>query len=205
MTIKTGSQFREPQPLSLRLWHWLNGLTVLLLLATVFLRKSFLSGRMMAHLIEEKLTTEKVVLSAEQAKVAAGAIRDEMWNWHFRLGFVLTGLLVFRIFLTQKPFPRLKPAFQKSKHVGLVKSLYATFYLSLLFMVLSGLTMYFSGDLHISEKIADQIQDIHELFQWYFLGFLILHVGGVIFAENRGDAGLVSDMIHGGERPNSAK
>jgi hypothetical protein len=205
MSVSKESQFREHQPLSLRLWHWLNGLTVMLLLMTVFLRKSFLSGRMMAHLIEEKLTTEKVVLSADQAKVAAGAIRDEMWNWHFRLGFVLTGLVVFRILFSKKQFPRLKPAFQKSKHVGFVKSLYATFYLSLLFMVLSGLTMYFSGDLHISEKIADQIQDIHELFQWYFLGFIVLHIGGVIFAENQGDAGLVSDMIHGGDRPDSSK
>jgi Ni,Fe-hydrogenase I cytochrome b subunit len=32
---------------------------------------------------------------------------------------------------------------------------------------------------------------------WYVIAFVVLHVAGVIRAELRDDAGLVSQMIHG--------
>ncbi|NDG86031.1 MAG: cytochrome b/b6 domain-containing protein, partial [Proteobacteria bacterium] len=50
------NNLNERKPLGLRIWHWGSGLTLLLILATVLLRKTFLSSRKMAEVISGELT-----------------------------------------------------------------------------------------------------------------------------------------------------
>ncbi|ASD64185.1 cytochrome b/b6 domain-containing protein [Bdellovibrio bacteriovorus] len=208
--------FKKYQPLSLRVWHWLNALAILGLLGTAFLRKTFLSWRTNSALIENKLQEAGTTITPELAKDIAVSIRTPMWDWHYVLGFTLGGLLLVRvlvgIFAVKKcpathaaqsawNLPKV-PAGQKANavHYTLVKTGYALFYLVTVFMVASGLLLYFKTELGISKEALNPVKEIHELMMWFFVAFVVGHIVGIVVAENRHDQGLVSDMIHGGRK-----
>lgn len=208
--------FKKYQPLGLRLWHWFNALVILGLLSTAFLRKTFLSWRSNAALIETKLQEAGTTITPELAKEIAVSIRAPMWDWHYTFGFILGGLLIVRVLVgifsvkkcpathaAQSAWNLAKvPAGQKAHalHYTLVKTGYALFYLVTLFMVTSGLLMYFKAELGAGRALVDSVKEVHELMMWFFTVFVAGHIVGVVMAENRGDKGLVSDMIHGGEK-----
>lgn len=208
--------FRKYQPATLRLWHWLNALAILGLLTTVLLRKTFLSWRTNAALIENKLQQVGTTVTPEIAKEIAVSIRDPMWDWHIYLGFALTALILFRIliglFIVKKcpATQSLKSTLKilkvdkserfKAAHFAGVKISYAMFYLATVFMVTSGLTMNFKNELGLSKDQIAPIKEIHELMMWFFVGFIVLHIIGVIIAELRDEPGVVSDMINGGDK-----
>ncbi|QDK37230.1 cytochrome b/b6 domain-containing protein [Bdellovibrio sp. NC01] len=205
--------FKQYQPLSLRLWHWLNALTIFGLVATVVLRKTFLSWRANSQIIQEK---SNHVLDANVANTIAKSLRDQMWDWHYYLGFVLSFLLLWRICVAVrnkntslknqiltgvKEIPTLTgPSKFKASHYTLVKTAYALFYIVLLYMVLSGITLYFEDALKLSETLEDGLQELHEAAAWFFYAFIVAHIAGVIAAEVRGDSGLISDMFNGGNK-----
>ncbi|HEY6561590.1 MAG TPA: cytochrome b/b6 domain-containing protein [Polyangiaceae bacterium] len=208
-------QFRTYQPKSLRLWHWLDATVILALLATVLLRKTFLSWRTNAALIESRLQQTGVDITPELAKEIAVAIRDPLWEWHIRLGVILGALLIGRMaiaLLIEKRIPgvaalkvalRLKtlPAQERGEalHYSLVKSGYAVFYLATMLMVATGLTMVFSAELGISKGLVGSVKEIHELTMWFFVVFAGGHLLGIIVAENGKDPGIISDMVNGGD------
>ena len=72
--------------LNFRIWHWLNAAVVLGLLGTVFLRKTFLSWKTNSEILTSKLAEIDIVVTQEQAKVLAKAVRAGMWEWHIILG-----------------------------------------------------------------------------------------------------------------------
>ena len=187
---KTKSLESAARPLGLRVWHWSSGLILGLILLTVFLRKTFMSSRKMAATLTAELTKSGIQVSEDAAKLAGRAIRDGMWEWHYRLGFVLAGLLVFRFVFGRFPFPKLR-SLKGFTHAG--------FYAVTAFMAVSGLLMYFSEVFHLSESLVDEIQEIHETGQWFFFIFVPMHLIGVVRAELTGERGIVSRMIHGGE------
>lgn len=207
--------FKKYQPLSLRLWHWLNAAVILSLLGTVLLRKTLLSWRTNSVLIEEKLKAIGTVITPEQAKDIAVAIRNPLWDWHVYLGFTLGTLLLGRILIAlivEKRCPGVAaikgamgikniPTQEKSEalHYSLVKIGYAVFYLSTALMVLTGLMLNFKTELGLSKDIVAVIKETHELMMWFFVVFVGGHLLGVIIAENGKDPGIVSDMIHGGD------
>nr|BFD62516.1 hypothetical protein BdHM001_11970 [Bdellovibrio sp. HM001] len=208
--------FKKYQPAGLRVWHWLNALAIFGLLGTVLLRKTFLSWRTNAALIEEKIQQAGGAITPELAKDIAVSIRTPMWDWHYVLGFSLAALLVLRILVgifSVKTCPAAQaakatwnlskvPASDKGKavHYALVRTGYAVFYLMTVFMVFSGLVMYFKEALGLDKSVVNSIKEIHELSMWFFVVFVAGHLVGVIVAELRGDRGLVSDMIHGGKK-----
>jgi Ni,Fe-hydrogenase I cytochrome b subunit len=183
------------------------------LLATVLLRKTFLSWSTNSALIEDKL---KGAITPEMAKEIAVAIRNPLWDWHIYLGFTLASLLLCRILIAlfvEKSCPGLEafknvlklkdlPAGERIKaaHYSLVKISYAVFYLAVAFMVLTGFTQYFKAELGLSKNIISIVKDAHELMMWLFVVFGCAHIVGVIIAENRQDSGIISDMVNGGRR-----
>ena len=176
----------ETKSLSFRIWHSLNGIAVIAALTTVALRKTFLSVKKTAPLIQAKLAKEGVVLTTEQARHAAQAVRDGMWEWHYRIGFMLVFLLAFRLFFGRRAFPRFK-SLREGAH---------TVYLIILgIMAATGVSMYYSGLLKLGEGVVDQIQEVHEFFLWFFPVFLVFHVAGVLLAERRGEKGLILSMV----------
>ena len=175
-------------PMTYRIWHWANAQVVGLLLLTVFLRKTFLSSKGMTVTLGSKLTEKGVQVPEEALKGAARAVRDGMWDWHYPLGFVLGGLLLVRIFFARQSFPGLKT--WKAR-------IHSSFYLASGFMALSGCLMYFSDKLGIPEEGVDAILEVHETALWYFVGFIVFHLAGVLRAELTYEPGIVSRMIHG--------
>lgn len=208
--------FRKYQPLSLRLWHWANAIVILSLLGTVLIRKTLLSWRANSALIEQKLNAVGTSITPELAKEIAVAIRDPLWDFHVYLGFALAVLLLSRIIIAvviEKKCPGIAavksamgirdlPADEKPKalHYSAVKIGYAVFYLVTLLMVTSGLLLNFKTSLGLPKDFAGAVKEVHEFTMWFFVLFIAGHVTGVVIAENRGDKGIVSDMIHGGTR-----
>ena len=199
----------------MRWWHWLNALAILGLLGTVLLRKTFLSWRTNAAFIESKVQAGGGSVTPEVAKSIAQGLRDAMWEWHYYIGFALAGLLVVRVlvgFFVVKKCPSTQamqsalgiakvPAEKRigAIHFTLVKTGYALFYLVTLYMVLSGLAMYWEEALGLSESFAHLLKEVHETLMWFFVVFVVGHIAGVVVAENRGDRGLTSGMISGGD------
>jgi thiosulfate reductase cytochrome b subunit len=208
MESQAGS-FRGQKSLVLRIWHWVDAGVILGLLGTALLRKTFLSWRTNSELIQNKLAEAGTPIGDELAKEIAVAIRTPMWEFHYLLGYALSALLVGRIIISFLPgqpsmFLHLKDfltaATRPPLHFMGVKALYSLFYVVVTFMVVSGLLMMFKTELGLAKSLTGQLKEIHELAMWFFAGFAAIHTVGVVVAENRDDAGLVSDMISGGDR-----
>ena len=183
--------------LKFRIWHWLNVLVVLGLLGTVFLRETFLSWRTNAEILSTKLLEFDITITQEQAKILAKAIRAEMWEWHIYLGYALTALVLYRIYLYFKDDSLREKFSDLDLHKKGVKSLYIMLYAVLIFMSLSGLSIYFYQELGLSKEFTHDIKEIHELVYNFILIFVPLHIGGVVIADATQEKGLIATMIHG--------
>jgi Ni/Fe-hydrogenase 1 B-type cytochrome subunit len=179
---------------ALRIWHWLNALAVLGLLGTFFLRKTFLSWRDNAALITSELAEYDIVVTAEQAKTIAKAIRAPMWEWHIILGFIFAALMLWRLGMIAKNGFGYEA---QTTHMRFVQTGYKLFYLLLLFMALSGMGIYFMGVMDLFEAAEHDLKELHELVAWTVVFFVPLHIAGTFVADNRDLKGLVSKMISG--------
>lgn len=141
-------------------------------------------------------------VTTEQAKVLAKAIRAPMWEWHILLGYALAALLLWRILLFftdsgKRNYQNLK---EETLHKKVVKAGYIVIYGILIFMAASGLILHFHEALSLTEEGTHTLKELHELVYNAVLIFVPLHIIGVIIAENREEKGIISEMIHGGER-----
>jgi Ni,Fe-hydrogenase I cytochrome b subunit len=185
--------------LKFRLWHWLNAFVVLGLLGTVFLRKTFLSWRTNSEILMAQLSEMGTEITAAQAKILAKAVRAGMWEWHIILGYALSALILFRIYLFFKDTSVKEKFSSLSLHKKGVQSLYYLFYATLLFMAASGLIIHFYEELNITKGLMNDIKEIHETVYNFILIFVPLHIAGVIIAETKEEKGLISNMINGGD------
>ncbi len=183
--------------LPFRIWHWLNAFVVLGLLATVFLRKTFLSWRTNSELLMQKLAEIDIEISAQQAKVLAKAIRAGMWEWHILLGYSLAFLVIYRVALFFLDSSQKESFTSLTLHKKAVKLSYYLFYAVTLFMSVSGLVIHFYEALSLSKESAHDIKEVHELVYNFLLIFVPLHITGVVIAENRDEKGLISSMVNG--------
>lgn len=188
--------------LDFRVWHWVHATVILGLLGTVFLRKTFLSWRANAELLTQKLSEINIEVTADQAKGLATAIRAPMWEWHILLGYALAALLLWRLllFFTQSGKMNYLNYKEKTLHKKMVTLSYVFLYAVLLFMAMTGLTIHFYEALSLTKDTAHDIKEAHELVYNAILIFVPLHIIGVIVAESRDEKGIISDMIHGGNR-----
>ena len=185
---------------SFRLWHWLNTFVVLGLLGTVLLRKTFLSWRTNSEILMAKLSEFGVEITTEQAKLLAKAIRAGMWEWHLILGYALSFLVLYRIYLHFTNSTNKESFSSLNLHKKAVQILYYIFYTTLLFMAISGMVLAFHNDLGISKDLTHDIKEIHELVFNFILFFVVVHVGGVVIAELKDEKGLISSIISGDKK-----
>jgi len=164
-------------------------------------------------LISDKLKEKGVQISEDQARSVAFALSDKVWAVHVYLGYALAGLFLFRIILEffeladQKLIRKIKAARQSflstqqdriaSRNEMLIKTLYAVFYVLLMVMVITGLCLAFRDDLPALRKMHF-IKEIHGFTMYLIIGFIIVHIVGVVFGERKRHKGIVSDMINGG-------
>ena len=187
--------------MSFRIWHWLHAFVVLGLLGTVFLRKTFLSWRANSEILTAKLSDMQIDVTSEQAKLLAKAVRASMWEWHILLGYALAFLLIVRVllFFTQSGKQNYLDIRSFSLHKMMVKLGYIGIYAVLGFMAISGLSLNFYEELGLVKETVESVKEVHEaVFNLVWI-FVLMHIVGVVIADNRDEVGIVSEMISGGK------
>ena len=207
------SPFLQKHSAVLRLWHWVTFLTLSASMITVLFASTLLQPRANIKLVQDQLQRKGVTINEEQAFAVSHRFEDTMWNLHKLLGFGLAFLLVSRLVVEvvqtgdEKVRVRIKKALNlklnnpgnKSmyRHYLNVKRGYLASYALLFIMAFTGLCLAFGRDLAIPQNLHRLIKTVHSLCQYLMYGFVLLHLGGVIIAENGRDKGIVSGMING--------
>ena len=181
-----------------RILHWLIAFSFILLLITIFLRKTWMEKNHVAEIIQAFLADKSYpALPEDDAILLAKKIRKPMWDWHIYLGYVLTGLYCIRLavpFFGEMKFssPFKAGLDMKTKFQFWV---YLVFYACTAVSLITGLIIEFGP-----KEYKKPMEEIHELSLYYLLGFMILHFGGILIAELTSDKGLVSRIISGSKK-----
>ncbi|MCL9770814.1 cytochrome b/b6 domain-containing protein [Flavobacterium sp. HXWNR69] len=179
-----------------RILHWLIAFSFILLLVTIFLRKTWMEKNHVAEIIQAFLADKGyAALPEDDAILLAKKIRKPMWDWHIYLGYVLTGLYCIR--LAVPFFGEMK--FASPFKAGLDAKTKFQYWVYLIFYVCTAISLITGLIIELGPKeYKKPMEEIHELSLYYLLGFMILHFGGILIAELTSDKGLVSRIINGG-------
>jgi len=208
--------FRQKNSSSMRIWHWGTFIAISGSLITVLFGKTLLNAKNNIELVKENLKESNITVTPEQANSLAHEFNDLVWHWHTYIGYVLASLLAFRILFEffqpkrQKTIPMIKnawkylkmPAIDKRnvKHYLFVRYTYLLFYFALIVQACTGLFMAYSDDVHNLKELRNTASEIHSVFMWVIISYIVIHISGVILAElGKRSKGIVSDMINGGE------
>jgi len=199
---------------TLRLWHWVNVIVISGSLITVLVNSTVLNEGSNAGFIKDELQKSGATVDATQTRPLAGALADKVWSVHIYFGYCLAALLLFRLILEffqladQKLLRKIKTAYHDyfiikkqrklARHEFVVKLTYAAFYLLLLIMVVTGLTLAFRDQLHFAKATMHSVRSVHGFCMYLILAFIVVHLAGVFLAERDESTGIVSDMINGG-------
>ena len=206
------SPFIQSHSAALRIWHWLTFLFISGSIITVVLNSTLLSPRDNVKLVQEQLQRKGLTATEEQAFAVSHEYEEKVWDVHKLLGYGLAFLFLARIVIEftqpndEKVRSRIKRAIELKKdpenkaeyaHYLRVRLSYALFFLLLLCMVLTGLGMAFGRNLGFTREVRGVLHNLHEIAQYLIYIFIVVHLAGVIIAENRGIKGIVSGMING--------
>ncbi|MEE8588779.1 MAG: cytochrome b/b6 domain-containing protein [Sulfurimonadaceae bacterium] len=184
-----------------RIWHWTMAFSVIGLLLTVLLRKTFLSWRDNSALIQSKLAETGTEITAETAKMIAKAIRAPMWEWHYILGLFLAISIVIRLYMiaSGRAEMPLKTLMQAPKEEMPKHLVHLVLCFTIMLMTLSGGFYYFHEGLGFTKDGVHWVKEVHEYMMYGVLVLVGLHIGGVLRHEITTKEGIVSKMIHGDE------
>lgn len=177
-----------------RFMHWSIALCMLFLLLTIFLRMGWMNKQHMADIIKEYLSAEtQVQLDDEQLITLAKKIRKPMWVWHTYAGYVLVGLYSIRLLLPF--FGEMKFRNPMDKTINTKEKFqfwtYIVFHICVVISLVTGLLIVWGPD-----SVHETAEEIHVLSLYYLLTFIVLHFGGILFEEFKGN-GIVSKIIGG--------
>ncbi|OGX82210.1 hypothetical protein BEN47_18665 [Hymenobacter lapidarius] len=201
----------------LRFWHWGSSLLVSLQLITILFQEVIVDSRSAVPEFQETMAKENIALTVKQARSLTHILSERIWEWHIYFGWALVALFVLRVGLelrgpSELRFSarllevarryRLAPAADKSEagKVLFTKGTYALFYSFLTVMVITGLLLIYRNDVAFLTSIKHQVEEVHNFTMYLILGFFVVHVVGVVWAELTKDHGLISRMV-GGEAP----
>lgn len=178
-----------------RILHWLIAFAFLLLLITIFLRKTWMEKNHVAEIIQTFLKDNSyAALPQDEAISLAKKIRKPMWEWHIYLGYVLTGLYCIRLAV---PFFG-KMTFSSPFKAGLNTKTKFQFWVYLVFYACTAVSLITGLIIEFGPKVYKKpMEEIHELSLYYLLSFMILHFAGILIAEFTSDKGLISRIISG--------
>lgn len=180
-----------------RIIHWTMAITFALLLITIFLRMTWMNKYNVAAIIQSNLNNTDQLLSQEQIISIAKQIREPMWKWHIYLGYLLTGLFSLRFMLPLFGKMKFQNPFQKNQSTKqkLIKWVYLIFYLCVITSLFTGLVMKFGA-----KEFKKPMEAIHVLGIYYLIGFIVMHVAGVLIAEFTNQKGIVSRIVSGSNK-----
>lgn len=178
-----------------RILHWLIAFAFLLLLITIFLRKTWMEKNHVAEIIQTFLKDNGyAALPQDEAISLAKKIRKPMWEWHIYLGYFLTGLYCIR--LAVPFFGKMK--FSSPFKEGLNTKTKFQFWVYLVFYTCTAVSLITGLIIEFGPKVYKKtMEEIHELSLYYLLSFMILHFAGILIAEFTSDKGLISRIISG--------
>ena len=182
-----------------RIWHWTMALSVIGLLVTVLLRKTFLSWRTNSEIIMTKFQDAGLEVTTELAKATAKAIRSGMWEWHYIFGLFLGISILFRIYmiLSKKAILPVITLIQAPKEKKLQYLVYTLLCFFIMTMTLSGGFLYFYEIFAFTKDEIHWVKEMHEVMMWGIVVFVTLHLVGVLKHELDTKEPIVSKMIHG--------
>ena len=197
----------------LRFWHWASELLISLQLLTILFQEVIVDSRSAVPEFQRALTKDHVMITAQQGRAFAHIISERIWEWHVYFGWALVALWVLRLGLqltgpSELRFSarllavlrryRLAPPADKGKagKILFAKTTYALFYLFLTLMVITGVMMIYE-DVSWLKGVQDLAHETHEFTMYLIMGFILIHVVGVVWAETTEDHGLVSRMVGG--------
>ncbi len=182
-----------------RVWHWLLAFSVLGLLITVALRKTFLSWRTNSEIIQTQLSQSGIEVTHEIAKATAKAIRSGMWEWHYIFAVILVIAIVIRIYmmLTKKAKLPIIVFLQAESKDKLKYGVYVLLCFFILMMTISGVILYYHDLLNLTKDTVSWLKDLHEDMMYGVLIFVVLHLAGVFKHELSTKEPIISKMIHG--------
>ena len=207
------SLFIQSHSAPLRIWHWLTFLFITGSIVTLLFNSTLLSPRDNIKMVQEQLSKKAVTVTEEQAFAVSHEYEDKMWDVHKLFGYGLAFLFLARVIIefTQPEDEKIMNKLKKVKellksnaankadytHYLRVRISYTFFFVLLFCMVLTGLGMAFGRDLGLSRGMHGALKNIHAFTQYLIYAFIIIHLAGVILAENGKIKGIVSGMIHG--------
>jgi cytochrome b len=207
--------FNERHSRGIRLWHWATVLAMSFQLLTAFTAKFLFNNIQLSRQLNEQLQKYDVHLSGEKVWDTTRVLKETIWTTHIVFGYILAGLLLFRIVVEifqpheEKFAQRMKNAVfgtknkqsaKTSRHYLLVKIIYLLAYILIATLSVTGVWM--SLKRHTSLYFTEQfhrVKEIHEMSVNFLLLFMIIHLVGVIRAERGKYRNVVSGMIHGGK------
>lgn len=180
-----------------RLLHWLMALALTILLITGFLRLHWMNKHHIVSVIESKIPSS--TLSTEQMVDIAKTIRAPMWEWHIVFAHVMIFSFLARIIYMivkgirfPNPFKRNIPL--KERFKGFT---YIYFYVFVLISAVTGISI----EKGFFPQWEESIETVHKLGIYWFPIFILLHMAGIVIAENSNKKGIVSKMIGGDKIP----
>ena len=207
------SPFLQKHSGMLRLWHWALFVFLTASIICVILGKLVFNGRQNTGMVQEVLKDKGAIVTEDQARAVSHEYNDKMWNLHKYIGFGIAFLLIVRFFIElaqpgdEKLKVRMRNAFGLYKlndlrkgdyrHYLIVKWIYLAFFILLIVMAVTGLSLAFDDDVASLHKIHHSVKEVHEFCQWVMYTFIIVHLSGVFRADLTRHKGLVSGMIHG--------
>ncbi len=202
---QTATEIRPRYTAALRIWHWGNALVITGLLSTIWFMRVIIDVRGLRPKIRELAAQGGITLSLEQAKAISKLVSHRIWDYHIYLGVALAGLLVLRVLaeLTaagrQRFGHRLRQARAEAGAATLVKYSYLAFYLMLVVIVGTGLGILYADKVAWLAPLEETLKTIHTVDMYLIIGFLFIHVIGVVANELTKRRNVTSDMIHGGK------
>ena len=186
-------------PIIFRIMHWSIAICLMAMLFTIFLRSTWMNKNNIALIIQDYLATTDQSLSREQVITLAKKIRTPMWDWHIYIGYALVGLYSIRIllpFLGQMKFPNPFDLSLTTKE-KFQYWVYIVFYVCVAISLTTGLIIVLGP-----KNLKESMEQLHVLSIYYLLAFIVLHIGGVLFAEFTTQHGLISRIISGTKKEN---
>ena len=181
-------------PALYRIVHGAIAVSCVLVRLTIFLRVTWMNKYNVANIIQDQLANPEQPVSEDQAITLAKKIRQPMWDWHIYTGYALTGLFALRFMLPA--FGRMK--FQNPLGKGLSttakfrKWTYLIFYAFVVVSLVTGLLIVWGP-----KGWKEPLEQVHVLSIYYLLGFIVVHLAGVLKAEFTDRKGIISSIVSG--------
>lgn len=176
-----------------RFLHWIIAIAMMVLFTTGFLRMNWMNKHQIIEAIDNN--TEQNLLQNDQKQKIAKEIRQPMWKWHELFAHVMIFSFIARIIYMlikgiRFPNPFKAKSTFKERMQGFT---YVYFYLFVLISAITGICLEKGFFLNFHENI----ENIHKLGLYWFPIFVLLHIGGIMLAENSDQKGITSKMIGG--------